>query len=450
MGRTGGQSPYQHGCSNKSLAELSIENQRVWACEYTESRRAKRRYFWVLVTVLLGTTGYIQYVACTACMSMSMRDSILMAIVFPFAVEYIIYLAVKQNEDGFFTPKDWAAAWLIALFYSSLSASVLYPSGRYILATLDPISAIAAMAMALRTLGVPPAPHVPWELAEDDYLINVTSARGGYYYRQAIMDYQDAEEIAASWLRRFGNSDARVTRKGKDDGIDVYSVGAIAQVKWWKTKNVGIVDVQRLVGAAAPGQSCHFFAAKGYTKEARRWAASSDRTISLFLLHADGNVTAVNYGAKKALWRAPLWTPSAHRKPMGPKERLAWSVIPFLISVIFALIYGWQLIVNPDSRSFLGVFIVSLIVGTHSLALWHLLGSSMRRLVAFARQPPSTRRWPGWTVILTDPIDDRDSGLASDRFVGYGGSPFLFRTVDACMTIARGARAIRRLMGMRR
>src|SRR5262245_12525212 len=82
-------------------------------------------------------------------------------------------------------------------------------------------------------------------------------------YRQVVFDDLDAERIAVLWLQRFGHPDARLTRRGPDDGIDVWSKGAVAQVKHRTDKRVGIADVQRLAGAASAGQRRYFFSSSG-------------------------------------------------------------------------------------------------------------------------------------------------------------------------------------------
>jgi hypothetical protein len=46
-----------------------------------------------------------------------------------------------------------------------------------------------------------------------------------------IESWQDAELNAAAWMRYWGYGDAAVTRSGSDDGIDVTSELALAQVK---------------------------------------------------------------------------------------------------------------------------------------------------------------------------------------------------------------------------
>ena len=63
---------------------------------------------------------------------------------------------------------------------------------------------------------------------------------GAEAYAVLIRSERDAENTAGRWLHRLGYSDAVLTAAGHDNGIDVISAGAVAQVKRWRTKPVGI------------------------------------------------------------------------------------------------------------------------------------------------------------------------------------------------------------------
>ncbi|MEU4243093.1 restriction endonuclease [Actinoplanes sp. NPDC026619] len=99
---------------------------------------------------------------------------------------------------------------------------------------------------------------------------------GAEAYAVLFRSERDAENTAGRWLHRLGYSDAALTAAGHDNGIDVISAGAVAQVKRWRTTPVGIREVQRLAGAAEPGQTCLFFASYGYTAAASTAAAIRD------------------------------------------------------------------------------------------------------------------------------------------------------------------------------
>lgn len=149
-------------------------------------------------------------------------------------------------------------------------------------------------------------------------------------YPRIIYDYYDAECVAAAWVRRFGYRDATVTPPGSDDGIDVLATGAIAQVKYWHEKYVGVAEVQRLAGCAKRGQGCFFFASGGYTDHALRWADHPDHRVALFHFYNDGNLKPLNFHAELVLWKVPYR--GTNQSPKG---------IPWYIGVPFAIIsYG--------------------------------------------------------------------------------------------------------------
>jgi hypothetical protein len=103
----------------------------------------------------------------------------------------------------------------------------------------------------------------------------------------AIRTPRDAEENAAKWMRYWGFDDAEVTRAGADEGIDVDSSGAIAQVKAYMVP-VGRPDLQNLAGVAAVEQKrALFFALSGFTEQAREWAERAGMALFTFDLLGD-------------------------------------------------------------------------------------------------------------------------------------------------------------------
>jgi len=112
-----------------------------------------------------------------------------------------------------------------------------------------------------------------------------------------IMTPRDAEENAAARMREFGFTDAKVTVNGPDEGIDVSSRGAVAQVKNWN-KPVGRPELQRLYGARAGNQHQQmlFFARTGYTKTALQYADT--HCIALFTFDHTGAITRANGAAR--------------------------------------------------------------------------------------------------------------------------------------------------------
>lgn len=109
---------------------------------------------------------------------------------------------------------------------------------------------------------------------------------------RAVRNWQDAEAVAAAWVRWLGHPDARQTPPGADGGVDVVSATALGQVKW-KSKAVGRPDVQQLLGAAAGvGRTLFFFSRTGYTQQALTYADGVG--IACFSLMPDGTIRASN------------------------------------------------------------------------------------------------------------------------------------------------------------
>jgi hypothetical protein len=92
-------------------------------------------------------------------------------------------------------------------------------------------------------------------------------------------DWPIAEQFAVDHMRHLGFKDAKLTPAGADGGIDVESATAVAQVKHWKN-SVTRPDVQRLNGAAPANTSRLFYAASGFTRDARLFA--DEQKIALF------------------------------------------------------------------------------------------------------------------------------------------------------------------------
>lgn len=107
----------------------------------------------------------------------------------------------------------------------------------------------------------------------------------------------DAGQNAAIRMRELGFTEARVTTRGPDGGIDVRAPEAVAQVKYWN-KPVGTPDLQRLYGARANNhhQQMLFFARSGFSKGARDYA--DIHGIALFTFDHAGAVSAVNDSAR--------------------------------------------------------------------------------------------------------------------------------------------------------
>lgn len=108
-----------------------------------------------------------------------------------------------------------------------------------------------------------------------------SKARGPRPKRRLIRNPHDAEIVAAEWMRWMGFTDAEVSPVGPDEGIDVISPTAVAQVKM-KGAPTPIEDIQRHFGVATAARKKRslFFSLGGYTAQAERWATKNG--IALF------------------------------------------------------------------------------------------------------------------------------------------------------------------------
>ena len=140
-----------------------------------------------------------------------------------------------------------------------------------------------------------------------------------------IRNAREAEEAAAAYMRTLGFTAAVVTGKGADDGIDVTSDDAIAQVKWWN-RPVGAPALRELYGAR--GTARHqllFFAHTGYAKPAMEYA--DEHSIALFIFDNDGRFTARNATARRLV--------EQRRRPPEPAvaKRVSVPPIPTTLSI---------------------------------------------------------------------------------------------------------------------
>ncbi|MEV5571101.1 restriction endonuclease [Spirillospora sp. NPDC052269] len=437
----------QNDSVEMSLSELAAKHQQAWASDYVEKHGIRRVVFFVLATLLSSVEAVMVFSFDGIGRNSSTWDRYTEPGVFPFAILLVAVIVDGMERLVLSVGKSWALVWSLSVLHGSLFCWQFAQVHHPVVAVLYALIALSIPAMAFYVLHIPRAPHVPWDVVEDDFLINVRSAHGGVHYPQEIFNYEDAERTGAAWLRRFGYRDAQVTKKGKDDGIDVIAVRAIAQVKWWRTKNVGISDVQRLPGAAKVGQLCFFFAAKGYTREALKWASDPDRKIALFVLHVDGNVTAVNYGAKKALWGAPRHIPKRNRKPLEAKTKVKMLVFPVFVFLLLGISFMLGLVTTPAMRNWKSVGLIAVILSLYLLMIAVILGSTISRVVHYLRLPRAERTWLGWRHFLRESVDDLDIDLASDRFVGFENGPPLFKVYNIYRACTRNARTIRRFSG---
>jgi hypothetical protein len=98
------------------------------------------------------------------------------------------------------------------------------------------------------------------------------------------------------WL---GWGDASVTPPGRDGGIDVIATHAVAQVKA-HVNPIGRPEIQQLFGIAASlSRAALFFAASGYSPEAKMWA--DQVSMALFRFDLQGEPQPENAIARN-LW----------------------------------------------------------------------------------------------------------------------------------------------------
>jgi hypothetical protein len=116
---------------------------------------------------------------------------------------------------------------------------------------------------------------------------------------RTIRSPDDAEQVAAEWMRHLGFDDARCTGAGTDGGVDVRSREAVAQVKAQLTP-VGRPELQALYGVArSEGRRPLFFSLMSYTTAAAAWA--DEVGMALFRFDHAGAVEAVNAPAEGLL-----------------------------------------------------------------------------------------------------------------------------------------------------
>ena len=113
-----------------------------------------------------------------------------------------------------------------------------------------------------------------------------------------IENWEDAENFAVKYMRWLGFTDARKTRAGSDEGKDVESSKAVAQVKDMGT-GVSRPMLQQLFGVAAAEKKIPIFFARSYAKTAKEWGQKHG--MALFQFSIRGDVKAVSTKAEQIL-----------------------------------------------------------------------------------------------------------------------------------------------------
>lgn len=282
------------------MHEAAAESQAVWAAKYVRQHRHRRRLVWLIAFVLAVPLAF----GIPSLAGGPSWEALVLTAFFTGGPLGCIGIAAQEAVKGAQAGSYWRVAWGMMLLTAAEFLWRYHDTGHLAYGIIQALCAVCIPLALTRGLRIPPDPSVNWDAVQDDFLDNVRTGETGKIYPRLISDDRQAEEVCAEWLRKFGYADAKVSAKtgsGHDYGIDVYAGLAVAQVKYWLTTRVGIKDVQRLAGAAAPGQAKFFFAAAGYTKAAIRWAAYPGRRIALFMLRPDGHLIALNYHAKKKI-----------------------------------------------------------------------------------------------------------------------------------------------------
>lgn len=113
-----------------------------------------------------------------------------------------------------------------------------------------------------------------------------------------IENWEDAENFAVKYMRWLGYADAWKTRAGSDEGKDVDSSKAVAQVKDMGT-GVSRPMLQQLFGVAAAEKKIPVFFARSYAKTAKEWGQKHG--MALFQFSIRGDVKAVSTTAEQIL-----------------------------------------------------------------------------------------------------------------------------------------------------
>lgn len=206
-----------------------------------------------------------------------------------------------------------------------------------------------------------------------------------------IDSWATAEHNAAAWMRHWGYADAHCTPPGRDGGIDIRAIGALAQVKF-EAAQVGAPAVQRLVGARGREYETEllFFSGAGFAGPAVAYADTMD--VALFRYDLLGRMAAQNQSARDLLARsatsAPhLVTPTGKATPIPAVRREGrgwlrrnWTLLLGLFFAAQALVNGAGVIAGT-AESGIDWYdpAISLLVGAILLTVWRQSSEKRRR-----------------------------------------------------------------------
>ena len=117
-----------------------------------------------------------------------------------------------------------------------------------------------------------------------------------------VITPNEAEQLAAAWLRSLGFGDAQVTRYSRDGGIDVVSSQVVCQVKF-QAANVGVKSVRELFGVSVEkGKKPIFFSKSSYSADALDFA----NKVGMPLIQLrERNLYPINASAELLLAKGP-------------------------------------------------------------------------------------------------------------------------------------------------
>ncbi|MBQ1009580.1 restriction endonuclease [Micromonospora sp. M51] len=366
-------------------------------------------------------------------------DRVFFVILLPLFPLSVARFAAGVRLDGDTEVKGWAVAWVSALGAAAVLFFGYMEHGQAIVGTLLGLCSIAQVAALAICMFIPIDQRFEDEVVLPRILkTHVPPAEGKD--EVALTDYRDAEKMAAAWLRRFGYPDAEVTPVGPDNGIDVAARGAVAQVKLWHTKRVGISEVQRLAGLTKPGQQAFFFARSGYTKKAEEWASDPSHRVALFELDGDGNLRAANFTALRALYKAPFRMPRSNRDPLSVKFKAALGSI-FIFGMVTIPIMAAFILTSPGVKLAPSLLLLAAMWLLYFLGFTVTLRRDFRRLTCAMAARWRGEAWPGWGEILTEPVAaGRDDDLPPGLFAGYlekGGLGALISIVEGLVFLRK-------------
>lgn len=393
-----------------TLAQRAQVAQEHWAPAYAQEHRVRRFVSWLVAIVL---AAYVSGCAFRLLAGTDLFERFEGSGCAGYGPLLVVMYTARWRRHGERTSPFWLGAWAL-LACDAVGSWQPLASGDYFLGVPYVLSVLligVALAWGLR---IPDDPSIDWNLVFLEHFLIVRSARGGHSYLPIIDSPRKAEENAAAWLRRLGYPDALVTPVGPDDGMDVSSSGAVAQVKW-KTRPVSAPDVRDLAGTGKPGQARFFFSRSGYTKPALRWAADPEHRVQLFTMGDDGNILACNYRAKRSLWNAPRHIPVASRRP--PSRWLPWiNVTCRTFTLLDAIFLAYVTMLSfAHGQVLMGVLLgaMALILGSLCVPAIFLPTARVTRNV-IGGGPMEIRE-----SFSRPRLPEVDKGLPSDAFVGF-------------------------------